>query len=127
MDRLASRWHTKKDLDRHQLYKLFLERMESEVASLMGAEGKEKEALAGRSDGPQLVIYGAFGENSGSARRTTAVSRALRRSPNLLTVKTGQATEANKKAATNRLRTCRHPAPRFGGATPQQKKRLCIV
>ena len=59
-----------------QLYEQFLVRMESEAASLMALGGREKAALEGRSEGPKFVIKNALGENSGSSRRTTAVSRA---------------------------------------------------
>ena len=96
--------------------------MEDEVASLLGVEGKAKEALSGRSSGPQFVIKSALGENSGSTRRTIVVSRAWRRSAKWLNILAGQATAADKRLAAHRLRTYVHPAPEVGGATPQQKK-----
>ena len=96
--------------------------MEDEVASLLGADGKEKEALAGGRGGPQFVIKSASGDNSGSTRRTTAVSRAWRRSVKWLNVLARPATEADKKLATNRLRSYEQPSPEIGGATPRQKK-----
>ena len=96
--------------------------METEVAMLIGAEGRIKEALAGRNKGPQFVVKSALGDNDGGTRRTTAVSRAWRRSARWLTVLTGQPTEQQRRAAISRLRHYKHPAPRVGGATSQQEK-----
>ena len=79
-----------KDMNRHQLYNLFVERMEDEVAMLVGAEGKARVALGGRAKGPQFVIKSVLGDNDGGARRTTAVSRAWRRSAKWLTTLAGQ-------------------------------------
>lgn len=75
------------------------------MASLLGVEGKAKEALNGRGSGPQFVIKSALGENSGGTRRTAAVSRAYRRSAKWLNTLAGQATAADKRLAAHRLRT----------------------
>ena len=42
-------------LSNDERYRLFLTRMEAEVAGLMGLEGKEAEALSGRAEGPKFV------------------------------------------------------------------------
>ena len=68
------------------------------------------------------MVKSALGDNDGGTRRTTAVSRAWRRSAKWLTVLAGQPTQQQRRAAINRLRYYKHPAPRIGGATPQQEK-----
>ena len=96
--------------------------MESEAASLMALDGREKAALEGRSEGPKFVITSALGENGGSSRRTTAVSRAWRRSAKWLAVITSGANEDERQAARRRLKHYEHPAPRIGAATMQQER-----
>ena len=54
--------------------------MEAKVAGLMGKEGKEMEALMGRAEGPGFVMRCALEEEVAGARKTSAVSRAWRRS-----------------------------------------------
>ena len=68
------------NLSKDELYQLFLQRMEEDTASLLAVDGKAKEAIMGRNDGPKFVMKSALGENNGGTRRTTAVSRAWRRS-----------------------------------------------
>ena len=108
--------------NKDQLYGLFLTRMEDEAASLMALDGREKAALEGRSEGPKFVVTSALGENSGSSRRTIAVSRAWRRSAKWLAVITSGAKDNEKQAARRRLKNYEHPAPRVEVATMQQKR-----
>ena len=67
-------------LSNHEKYRIFLTRMEMEVAGLMGIDGKELEAISGRAEGPKFVQRCALEEEVVGARRTSAVSRAWRRS-----------------------------------------------
>ena len=110
------------DLSKDRLYELFLQRVEGEASSLQAAEGRAKEALKGRVEGPKFVIKNALGENDGGARRTTAVSRAYRLSSKWLNILDGPASAEEKRLATRRLRSYDHPGPESGGATPQQKR-----
>ena len=44
-------------MDKHELYDLFLMKMEDEVAAFMGVEGKQREALGGRCKGARFANH----------------------------------------------------------------------
>ena len=90
--------------------------MEEETTSLHAVDGKTKEAMKGRADGPKFVIKSALGENDGGTRRTTAVSGAWRRSAKWLNILAGQTIVKESESATHRLRSYVHLAPEVGGA-----------
>ena len=94
--------------------------MEAEVAGLMGKEGKEMEALMGRTSGPVFVQRCALEEEVAGARKTSSVSRAWRRSAGWLSdiLRTRNLVEA--KACKRKVMTYIHPSPDRFKATPQQ-------
>ena len=91
-------------MNRDQLYNLFLERLEGEMAGLMGVDGKAKKVLTGRREGPKLATESCISDTDGGARQTTEVSRAWRRSAKWLTILVGKPTDNERKAAVNRQR-----------------------
>ena len=101
-------------------YKLFLLRMEAEVGGLMGKEGKELEALMGRTEGPIFVQRCALGDEAGGARKTSSISRAWRRSARWLTDVLRSHNLVDTKMYKRKLMTYSHPPPDEFKATPQQ-------
>ena len=101
-------------------YNLFISRMETEVASLMGKEGKELGALTGRTLGPAFVHRCALEEDIAGARRTSSVSRAWRRSVGWFSdlLRTAKVVEAN--VYRRKVVSYKHPPPDQYKATPQQ-------
>ena len=94
--------------------------MEMEVASLMGKDGKEREALCGRVNGPVYVQRCALSDEIAGSRKTTAVSRAWRRSAGWLSdiARAGDAWET--MVCRWKVGTYKHPPPDKYKATPQQ-------
>ena len=84
--------------------------MEVEVGNLLGVDGKGAEALKGRSEGPKSVIKNALQDNSVGARRTTAVSRAWKRSAKWLGELGRLKDPGEKENALNELIKYNHPA-----------------
>ena len=84
--------------------------MESEVASLLCLECDGKTAF-GRSQGPQFFIKDAIGDTGTGARRTTAVSRAWRRSANWLNNLLNRKWDSELGGTIQKLLHYRHPAP----------------
>ena len=108
-------------LDLGQRYRLFLGRMEAELVSLAAMDEKQMKAAMGREEGPKFVQQCAMGEQVQSQRRTTAVSRAWRRTAGWLDdmLKTKKAVA--RAVAERKTLTYEHPAPEWVKATQEQK------
>ena len=107
-------------LDKHELYAMFLERMEDEVASLLCVDRSTKNNEWGRQEGPTFVVRNAFKDNEVGARRTTAVSRAWRRSARWLNDLRHAKTLEDKDDTIRKLLFYCHPAPPQISATKEQ-------
>ena len=102
----------------------FSKRVEEEAASLLAVDGKAKEAIMGRRDGPKFVIKSALGENNGGARRTIAVSRAWRRSTRWLKILAGQSTAKEKAQPLTDSGRISTRLRKLGGHTAAEEKFL---
>ena len=107
-------------MSNNEKYRFFLSHMEAEVVGLMGKEGKEMEALMGRGEGPKFALRCAMEEEVAGARKTSAVSRAWRRSAGWLSdiLRTRNMVEA--KWRKRKVAAYQHPPPDRFKATPQQ-------
>jgi hypothetical protein len=106
------------EMDNHQKYSLFVNRMESEVSSLMALDEKAAKRFTGRADGPKYVQRNALEYEQGGARKTTSVSRAWRRTAGWLddSLKTDRI--AAKEVAMHKLLSYHHHSPAHLKATP---------
>lgn len=108
------------NLTNDQMYELLFSRMENEVVNLLALDDKAAKQFVGRTGGPQFVQRNALDNVQGGTRRTTAVSRAWRRTAgwldDLLNIDRLLAWEA----ALLKILTNRHPSPPPLKATPEQ-------
>ena len=108
------------ELELDEKYLLLLTRVESEVGELMGKEGKELEALMGRTSGPVFVQRCALGEVTGGTRKTSSTSRAWKKSAGWLGDILRTRGLVEEKVYKRKLLTYCHPPPDKYKATPQQ-------
>jgi len=101
-------------------YDMFTAGMENEIVSLTPMDEKQKEAMVGRSLGPQFVQKCALGDDVSAPRRTTATSRAWRRTVGWLDELASSVNVVVKLAAKHRLCTYQHPEPNKSKATQEQ-------
>ena len=101
-------------------YDLFTEGMENEIVSLTPMDEEQKNAMVGRSLGPQFVQKCALGDDISAPRRTTATSRAWRRTVGWLDDLVSSDNVGIRLAAKRRLCTYQHPEPNKAKATKEQ-------
>ena len=109
-------------LNVHQKYRLFVDRMEKELTSLAPLDDKGFKAVTGRNEGPRFVMRCAIGEEEVGPRRTTAVSRAWRKTAGWLEDIQRSDKVVVREAAKRKLLTYPHPPPAYLKATPEQHK-----
>ena len=100
-------------LDNHQRYKLFLGQLEKVAAQLNMTTDEEKARLVSRLQGPVFVQKDALqnGSNAG-ARKTTAVSRAWRKTANWLSSLKHKRSQKEMVEARRNILSYKHPRPR---------------
>ena len=108
-------------LDLSQKYRLVLNRMEAELVNLAAMDEKQMKAAMGREEGPKFVQRCAMGEQIQSQRRTTAVSRAWRRTAGWLDDMLKTKKLVARAVAMRKTLTYEHPAPEWVKATQEQK------
>ena len=103
--------------------------MESEVVSLLALDDKAAKQFVGRTGGPQFVQRNALENMQCGTRRTTAVSRACRRTAGWLDDLMDTDRLLAWEAALQKILYYRHPSPPPRKATPEQvegfKRFLC--
>ena len=101
-------------------YEMFISRMEKEAINLMALDEKAAKRFMGRTEGPKFVQRNALEDGQGGTRRTTAVSRAWRRTAGWLDVVENTNLILAEEAAMLKILTYRHPEPPVLKATPEQ-------
>ena len=99
------------NLTQDERYTLFTSRMEKEAINLLAFNEKEAKQYMGRSEGPKFVQRNALEVEHGGTRKTTAVSRAWRRTAGWLDVLENTNRALAWEAALLKLLTYRHPSP----------------
>ena len=112
------------NLTKNQKYELFVTRMDKEAISLLTLDDKAAKQYVGRADGPKFVQKNALGNEQGGTRRTTAVSRAWRRTAGWLDDLLKTHRQLAWEAALLKILTYRHPSPPPLKATPEQVERF---
>ena len=108
------------EMTNDERYELFVTRMEREVVSLLALDEKAATKFTGRADGPKFAQENALKNEQGSARRTTPVSRAWRRTTGWLDDLLNTSRVVAREVAIQKLLTYHHPSPSHLKATPEQ-------
>ena len=101
-------------------FDVFLKGVEREAMSLAAADAPS-DKVASRTEGPKFVLKSAMREQIG-ARKTTAFSRAWRRTANWLSQLLNSTLEARSKLLRRKILWYNHPAPPPLRATEEQLK-----
>ena len=105
-----------------QKYDVFISRMEQEVVSLLALDDKAAKRFVGRAEGPKFAQVNALEQGLGGTRRTTAVSRAWRRTAGWLHDLLETERQLVTEASILKLLCYRHPSPPPLKANPEQMK-----
>ena len=101
----------------NDLSRVFIDRMEQELIDIYGLDPSKASKFSGRSSGPVFVWRSALNDEIGS-RRTTAVSRAWRRTSNWLGEILRTSNLISSKLSVSKVLNYVHPLPNKEKATP---------